>query len=278
MAREFLTIYWREMIRFVRFRGMLFASLIQPALWMLLFGIAMASNFDNASIVLPTIPGVLSVDYLTFMTAGVMAMTALFTCLFGGMSLIFDKNWGLMKEMLASPMPSHHIQIGVGLGGITKSFIQVGIIMSFGLVLGVGFFPGFSAVDTVVSVLGIFAFIGIFSAGFLFMSATIAMRVESMESIQAIMTLLTLPLMFSSNALYSIESFPQWLQAVSAVNPLTYLINGLRYFALGGDFSAMGTHYQYASGDIVFSFAVLSAFAGVMFVAAWQTFKTAKTT
>ncbi|MEW5748846.1 MAG: ABC transporter permease [Candidatus Thermoplasmatota archaeon] len=278
MGREFLTVYWREMIRFVRFKGQLFAALVQPALWLLLFGIAMSSNFTNDAVVFPTIPGVINVDYLTFMAAGVMAMTALFTCLFGGMGLLFDKNWGIMKEMLASPMPSYHIQLGVGLGGVTKSLIQVGLIMGFGLLLGVEFFPGFSVAEAAAAVLGIFAFVVVFSAGFIFLSAGLAMRVESMESVQAMMTLLTMPLMFSSNALYSTASFPAWLQAISSVNPLTYFVNGIRYFALGGDFTALGTHYEYASGDILASFAYLLVFAGLTFVFAWRSFKKAKVT
>ncbi len=276
MGKEFLTIYWREMIRFVRFRGQLFAALVQPALWLLLFGVAMTSNFTSDAVVFPTVPGVVDIDYLTFMAAGVMAMTALFTCLFGGMGLLFDKNWGIMKEMLASPMRSHHIQIGVGLGGVTKSLIQVSLIMVFGLVLGVEFFPGFSGVEILGAVLGIFGFVVVFSAGFIFLSAGLAMRVESMESVQAIMTLLTMPLMFSSNALYSTSSFPQWLQAISSVNPLTYFVDGIRYFAMGGEFTAMGTHYEYSSGDIVLAFVYLLGFTGLTFVFAWQSFKTAR--
>lgn len=276
MSREFLTIYWREMIRFVRFKGQLFATLVQPALWLLLFGVAMTSNFNSDAIPIPDLPGVVSIDYLTFMAAGVMAMTAVFTGLFGGMGLLFDKNWGIMKEMLASPMKSYHIQIGVGLGGVTKSLIQVSLIMCFGLVLGVKFFSGFSPVETLGAVLGIFAFIAVFSAGFIFLSAGLAMRVESMESIQAIMTLMTMPLMFSSNALYSTSGFPQWLQIISSVNPLTYLVNGIRYFALGDEFTAMGTHYAYTGNDIVFSFTVLLVFTGLAFVFALQAFRNAK--
>jgi len=277
MGKEFLTVYWREMVRFVRFRGLLFASLVQPALWLLLFGVAMASNFDSSAIPLPQYPGVTSIDYLTFMAAGVMAMTALFTGLFGGIGLLFDKNFGIMKEMLASPMEPHHIQIGVGLGGVTKALIQVGLIMGFGILLGVAFFPGFSALETLAAILGIFAFVAVFSAGFVFLSAGLAMRVESMESVQAMMTLLTMPLMFSSNALYSTSAFPEWLQAIAAVNPLTYFINGIRYFALGGDFAAMGTHYQYTGGEIAVAFVALLAFTLLMFAFAWQSFRAAKT-
>jgi ABC-2 type transport system permease protein len=276
MGREFLTIYWREMVRFVRFRGLLFASLIQPALWLLLFGVAMASNFDSSAIPLPQFPGVVTVDYLTFMAAGVMAMTALFTGLFGGMGLLFDKNWGILKEMMASPMEPHHIQIGVGLGGITKALIQVGLIMGFGLLLGVDFFKGFSAIETVGAVFGIFAFVAVFSVGFVFLSSGLAMRVESMESVQAMMTLLTMPIMFSSNALYSTAAFPDWLQAIAAVNPLTYFVNGIRYFALGEDFAALGTHYHYTGDEVLVSFAVLSVFALLTFAFAWFSFRATK--
>lgn len=91
MAWEFLTIYWREMIRFVRFRAQLFSSLLQPALWMAFFGVAMSSNLDRFASAIPAPAGVIPLDYLTFMAAGVIAMTTLFTSLFGGMSLLFGE-------------------------------------------------------------------------------------------------------------------------------------------------------------------------------------------
>ncbi|WP_243669520.1 hypothetical protein [Methanoculleus chikugoensis] len=95
MAWEFLTVYWREMIRFVRFRTQLLSSLLQPALWMAFFGVAMSSNFSRFTSTVPVPAGAVPVDYLTFMAAGgVIAMTTLFTSLFGGISLLFDKNWG----------------------------------------------------------------------------------------------------------------------------------------------------------------------------------------
>ena len=85
------------------------------------------------------------------MGAGVIAMTTLFTSLFGGIVLLFDKNWGLMREILASPLPRNHIIVGIGLSGMTKSFIQAIIIMLFGLLIGVEFFKGFSTFQIVIS-------------------------------------------------------------------------------------------------------------------------------
>lgn len=278
MAWEFLTVYWREMIRFVRFRTQLFSSLLQPALWMAFFGVAMSSNFNRFTSAIPVPAGVVPVDYLTFMAAGVIAMTTLFTSLFGGISLLFDKNWGLMREMLASPMPRTHIMMGVSLSGMTKSFIQVAIIMVFGLLLGVRFFPGFSPIHIVASVLGIFAFVGAFSLGFLLFSSNISMRLESPEGLQGIITLLTLPLFFVSNALYPIQAFPPLLQTLSVFNPLTHLVNGIRYFALGSEFFAVGAPYSYTAADVLLSFAYLAVFAAVMYVLARRTFQKAVVT
>ena len=91
----------------------------------------MSSNLSRLSTGLDLPAGAASVSYLTFMGAGVIALTTLFTSLFGGITLLFDKNWGLMRELLASPMPRNHIILGIGLSGVTKSFIQVMVIMGF---------------------------------------------------------------------------------------------------------------------------------------------------
>jgi ABC-2 type transport system permease protein len=217
--------------------------------------------------------GAVTVPYLTFMAAGVMALTTLFTSLFGGISLLFDKLWGLLREILASPAPRSHVLIGISLSGMTKSFIQVIIIMVFGMLIGVRFFAAEGPLQVIVSVLGILLFVGIFSLGFLFLSSTISMVMESPEGLQAVITLLSLPLFFVSNALYPAEAFPPFLQVATAANPLTYLVTGIRFFAIGPDFYALGHHYVYAPADVIFAFLVLVLFAVVMFLIALRTFR-----
>ena len=259
------------MLRFVRFRTLLFASLIQPALWLAFFGVAMSNNFDRLTATLPAVPGVRTVGYLTFIGAGVIAMTTLFTSLFGGTVLLFDKNWGLMRETLSSPIPRIQIIIGIGLSGITKSFIQAAIIMVFGLLLGAQFFESYTLTQILFSLIGITLFIGAFSLGFLFLSAAIAITMESPEGMQAVITLLTMPFFFTSNALYPANSFPPVLRALSIINPLTHLVSGIRYFAIGNDFSSIGIRYTYTQGEVLVSFLSLLAFAGIMFlIARWR--------
>ena len=278
MQYGFATIYWRDMIRFVRFKTLLVSSLLQPALWLAFFGIAMSSSFDKLVAGVPGIPGVHTIGYLTFMGAGIIAMTTLFTSLFGGIVILFDKNWGLMREILASPMNRNHIIFGIGLSGVTKSFIQAIIIMVFGILIGAAFFSGFSAMQTVIGVFGILAFVGMFALGFLFLSAAIAISMESPEGLQGVTTLLTMPIFFASNALYPTDAFPEFLKILSVYNPMTLLITGIRYFAIGPDFIALGKHYQYTQSEILTAYAGLAVFAILTFGLAWWRFRKAVVT
>ena len=278
MHPGFLTIYRRDMIRFTRFKTLLISSLVQPALWMAFFGIAMSASFNRLTMEIPQLPGVPTVDYLTFMAAGVIAMTTLFTSLFGGITILFDKNWGLMREIFASPLPRNQIIFGIALSGMTKSFIQAGIIMAFALLIGADLFAGFTLAGTVFAILGILLFVGVFSLGFLFLSAAISISLESPEGLQGIITLLTMPIFFASNALYPINAFPPPLQAVSLANPLTYLVTGIRYFAIGDNFQAMGTQYTVTPSAIGFALLFLAGFTLMMFGLAWWRFQKAVVT
>ena len=276
MRTEFLTIYWRDMKKFFRIKAILITSLIQPALWLAIYGLSMSSNLDLITPGVPSQLGVNPVNYLTYMAAGVIAMTILFTCLYSGISLQFDKYYGLMKEMVASPLPRSHILIGVSLSGVTKSLVQAVIIIVFGLLLGVRFFEGFTIWSTLASVVGILLFIVLFAMGLLFLSIIISMRIDSHEGLQGIITLLSLPLFFASNALYPIDSLPLAIKMISYVNPLSYFINGLRYFSLGSDFYSFGTYYTYSAYDVMVSLTFLLGFAIIMYLLALRTIKKAK--
>lgn len=270
MDLRFLTITWRDLLRFVRFKSVLVASLLQPALWLAFFGIGMASSFDRFAQV-AAVPGMVTIGYLTFMCAGVIALTTLFTSLYGGIIFLFDKNWGLLREIVASPLPRGSIIVGIALSGVTKSYLQAIVITGFGLLLGVEFFAGFGAVETVAAIAGMLVFVGVFALGFLFLSSAIAVTMETPEGLQAVITLLTLPIFFASNALYPTATLPDALRALAAANPLTHLITGLRYFAIGPDFTALGVRYVTTATDVAFSLCVLLVFAALTYLLArWR--------
>lgn len=271
MNFEFRAIYWRDMVKFFRFKSMLISSLIQPVMWLAFFGLAMSESFDQLTAMIPPIEGVVNVDYLSYMGAGIIAMDVLFSSLFGGTILMFDKKFSLLRETLASPVPRAHIILGVGLSGVTKAYIQTAMIIGFGKLIGMDFFLGYTLAETLIAIAGIFLLVGIFTLGFLFLSGSIAITIENPQGMQSILTLLSMPLFFVSNALYPIDAFPSILKFLSMFNPLTLLADGIRYFALGDNFSVIGNHYIYTTTDIVVSFLGLLFFAlSMLAISLWR--------
>jgi ABC-2 type transport system permease protein len=268
MRTDFVTVYWRDMKKFLRSKYVLATSLLQPALWLAIYGLSMSGNFDLITPGAPMIPGYVSVNYLTFMAAGVVSLTILFTCLYSGTYVQFDKQFGLMKEMVAAPISRSQILLGLSLSGLTKAVVQTLIIVGFGLVLGVRFFAGFTIVETIFSFLGLLLFVTLFSLGLMFLSITLGTTIEGHDAIQSVITLLSLPLFFASNALYQLDSLPVAIKIASSFNPLSYFINGIRYFTLGQKFYSMGVYYSYGVNDMLFSLTILLSFVFVMYLLA----------
>jgi ABC-2 type transport system permease protein len=271
MSFEFRAIYWREMVKYFRYKSMLITSMVQPVMWLAFFGLAMSDSFEKLTSLVPSEPGVPVVAYISYMGAGIIAMDVLFSSLFGGTTLMFDKKFSLLRETLASPVPRTHIILGIGLSAVTKALFQTFIIIGFGKLVGMEFFKGYTLIETLISMVGIILLVAIFTLGFLFLSGSIAITVENPEGMQSILTLVSMPIFFVSNALYPIDGFPTFLKVLSMFNPLTLLAGGIRYFALGTNFSVMGNHYIYTTVDIVVAFLGLIFFALVMLSAAmWR--------
>jgi len=273
---DFFTVYWRDMKKFFRSKYVLITSLIQPALWLAIYGLSMSGSFNFIATETLLRQGFVSVNYLTFMTAGIVSLTILFTCLYSGTYVQFDIQFGLMKEMVASPIKRSHILLGLSLSGLTKALIQTTIILSFGLILGVKFFAGFTILNMLLSVLGILLFVVVFSMGLMFLSLTLGITIEGHDSIQSVITLLTLPLFFASNALYQMNSLPAAIKVASSFNPLSYFINGIRYFSIGQKFYSMGTYFEFGTVDMLFSLAVISVFTLAMFWLAMRAIRKVK--
>jgi len=276
MENGFVAIYWRDMVKFFRSKALLFSALIQPVLWLVLYGISMSSNISLFFPQGSNPPGVVSVNYMTFMAAGVVGMTILFTCLYAGQNVQFDKQYGLMKMIVVSPMPRSQILVGVTLGGITKALIQTTIVIAFGYVFGVHFFNGLTIVGALTAMAGVLMFAVTFSLGLMFLSTAIAMRVRDHNVSQAIITLLTLPLFFASNALYPLDSMPTAIRIASDLNPLTHFINGMRYFGIGPDFYSFGVRYSTSLEELFISLGFLVGFNIIMFLVAVRAFETTK--
>lgn len=263
-------VFKRDMTRYFRFKDQLFTSMLHPVLWLALFGFAMAANFER--ILQASLPpaGLVAVNYLTFMCPGMIAATILFTNLYGGFSVLFDKNWGILREILASPMPRRDLIIGICLSAVTKSLIQTVIIIILGMILGISAFAGQSPIGILISMVGIMLFIAAFSAAVLCVSIYVAFATTSPEGYQGITTILSMPLFFASNALYPVDGLPPVIQQVALLNPLTHLTNGLRFFIIGDHFTALGLVFSFSSGEILLSFLYLT---GLVLVTFWMTLR-----
>jgi ABC-2 type transport system permease protein len=215
-VRGFYTLWLREVKRFLRDRTRLISSFIQPLLWLVIFGAGFGTRF--------LIPGV---SYQQFIFPGIIGQTLLFTSMFMGISVIWDKEFGFMKEILVSPVSRFTLFLGKMFGDSTDALIQGVIVFAFGSLLGVAFDPITFLICLPIMLLITFGLVSI--------GLTIASAMGSLESFGAIQTFINLPLFFLSGALFPVSGagVPEWLRVASIFNPLTYGVDALRSVILG---------------------------------------------
>ena len=216
-------ILWlRELKRFSRSRAQIIASVGQPLLYLLALGFGLGPVFRQAG----------QGSYLQFVAPGVVGMSILFTSIFSGMGLLWDRQFGFLKETLVAPVPRLQIMVGKTLGGATVALLQGMLIVIVCLLAG--FRP------THLSALPLaFSFMMLIAVVFAGLGMVIGSSLQNMQGFQLIMNFLVLPIFFLSGALYPLSNLPAPLAAVTRVDPLTYGIDGLRGAFIGaGHFGA----------------------------------------
>jgi ABC-2 type transport system permease protein len=209
---EFQAIYimWlRQMKHFVRSKSRLVSSIVQPLFFLFILG----SGFRVATFV-----GV--DDYLSFLAPGIIAMAILFSSMFTGISVLWDKQFGFLQEVLVAPVSRFSIIIGRTLGGATVALIQGFIILLISLGLGVKISGVFGLLLTFVFMI----LIAFTAVGF---GLVLASKMEDFQGFQLIMNLLIMPLLFLSSAFFPVTSNPT-MKIISSFNPLFYMVDGLR--------------------------------------------------
>jgi ABC-2 type transport system permease protein len=213
------TIYilWiRQLKRYVRSRARIIASLGQPLLFLLGLGFGMGPVFQKAG----------HGNYIQFLAPGIIGMTLLFTSVFSGMELIWDRQFGFLKETLVAPVPRLLIMIGRTLGGATVAIIQ-GLI-----VIGVCLLAGFRPATLTLLPLT-FLFMALIGVMFTSMGTAIAARLSDFQGFQLIINLLVMPMFFLSGALFPLRDLPGPLTFITSINPLSFGVDGLRYSLTG---------------------------------------------
>jgi len=208
------TLWLREVKRYTRERTRLISSFFQPLLWLVIFGSGM-QLFSKGSAQL---------SYQAFIFPGIVAQTLLFTSMFMGISVIWDREFGFLKEILVSPISRVSIFVGKMLGAATDAIIQGSFVFVLSFLVGISV-----DLQTYLSCLLLMLLI---TFGLVSVGLTLASRMESLESFGVIQTFVNLPLFFLSGALFPLTRVPSWLRWVSDVNPVTYGVDALRIVIL----------------------------------------------
>ncbi len=216
-TRGFYTLWLREIKRFYRDRTRIITSFIQPILWLVVFAAAFATRFE-----LPA-----NLTYQQVILPGIIGQTLLFTSMFMGINLIWDKEFGFMKEILVAPIRRLTIFLGKMVGDSSDALFQGVIVFVIGVALGIPIAPVTILVALPVMILITFGLVSI--------GLTIASFMGNLEGFGAIQTFVNLPLFFLSGALFPLTGggLPEWLTTVAAFNPLTYGVDALRHIMLG---------------------------------------------
>jgi ABC-2 type transport system permease protein len=274
MIEETIALTKREVKKWVKNPFLLFMMLVQPIIWLGLFGKALnlsglisvppelLNQFPEMQTVLnqmisETFGG--TTDYFTYMAAGILSITVLFTAMFSGMSVVWDRRFGFLNKLLVAPIPRGSIVLAKVGSSVIRGIFQVLLIFSIAFAFGLKVGDAFGILDF----LGMVAVLFLLSLGLSSMFLAITMQIRSHETVIAVANLLNLPLMFASNALFPIKQMPQWLQTIANFNPISYAGDAVRAFILhsnaGFDAAKVATDFQFLIG-----FALVFSLVGIL--------------
>jgi len=240
----------RELKKWYRSPFLMTMTIIQPVIWMGLFGKALnlTGMFQIPKELLSQLPpavtsqiaqlfnrmmvnlfGTAELDYFSYMSVGMLSIVILFTSMSSGMSIAWDRRLGFLNKLLVSPIKRGSIIISKVLSGVVKSVMQAILVMLFAAALGAKYNLAGPLAPLVVLLA-----LTLLSLGLSSLFVSLAVRLKSWESQMAVMNLLNLPLMFASNALYPIKLMPSWLQVVASANPISYAVDAVRQALLLG--------------------------------------------
>lgn len=206
-----VAVVWRrELLRFARNRTRMIASLVQPLLFLLILGTGISSMLPSSG----------AVNYRTFMFPGVIVLAILFTSLGSAMSIVWDREFGFLREMLVAPVRRGAIVFGKCVGGATIATVQGLVIVALAGVVGVPY-----SARMILELIGIML---LGSLSFTALGAFLASRMQQTESFMAVMNLVTMPMFFLSGALFATRNLPGWLAFLTKIDPVTYVVDPMR--------------------------------------------------
>jgi len=275
MIDEVLALTTREIKKWFKNPFLLFMMIIQPIMWMGLWGKALnltgLVNIDTSRLppeVLPQISRLMNEavkslfgteDYFTYMAAGMLCVIVLFTAMFSGMSVVWDRRFGFLNKVLVAPIRRESIILAKVLSAVTRGLFQALLVFSIAFAFGLRLGSAFGPLDFI----GMLSALFLLSLGLSSMFLAFAIRIKSHETVVALANLLNLPLMFTSSALMPVRQMPEWLKGVAHYNPITYAADTVRTFILHSqslDIARLTTNFEFLIGFA----AVLTAFGLIL--------------
>ena len=220
--RGMWVVSYRELLRFIQERSRIFSSFAMPLLFLVIFG----AGFNR--IIGAMTPGV---DFIQFMYPGIIAMTVLTNSVMSGLSVVWDREFGFLKEILVAPLGRSGIVLGKAAGSATVAVVQGIVMLVLAPLLGVSLSP-----IMVIELIPILILISMSLSG---LGVLIASRMRSQQGFQIIIQLIIFPLIFLSGVFFPVNNVPTWLAVISKINPLTYGVDAIRQLFLGKQIAAM---------------------------------------
>ncbi len=259
-ARGVYIIWYRDVLRYWRDRARLVSSLGQPLMFLIIFGSGLSASLGAG---LTSELG--DVSYVRFLFPGIVAMAVLFTAVFSAISIVWDREFGFLREVLVAPISRAAVVLGKALGGSTVAMFQGAILLILAPILGVSLNP-----LLVLELLGLMFLtaLALTSVGIL-----VASRLQSMQAFQMIMNFLIMPMFFLSGAFFPLRGLPGWMSVITRLDPMAYGVDPMRRVLLGADLAPgirIANHHLGTLEDCL----ILIVFAAVMMALAMWAFET----
>ena len=209
--RTIAMVWQRELIRFIRTRTRILSSFVQPILFLFVLGYGMTTLVGTTG----------GFDFKKFVFPGIVAMTVVTTAIFSAISIVWDREFGFLREMLVAPVSRGALVLGKALGGTTIATVQGTIMLVLAPLIGVHL--------TVLLVLEVILLEALMAFALTTFGVFVASRIQKMEGFQVVMQLLLFPMIFLSGALFPLNGLPAWLAVITRINPLTYAVDPLRH-------------------------------------------------
>ncbi|NNN18530.1 MAG: ABC transporter permease [Acidimicrobiaceae bacterium] len=232
--RTIAMVWKRELIRFMRTKTRILSSFVQPILFLFVLGYGMTSLVGTTG----------GFDFKKFVFPGIVSMTVVTTAIFSAISIVWDREFGFLREMLVAPVSRGALVFGKALGGTTIATIQGTIMLALAPLIGVHL--------TVLLVIEVILLEALMAFALTTFGVFVASRIQKMEGFQVVMQLVLFPMIFLSGALFPLNGLPVWLAVITRINPLTYAVDPLRHVVFAVQNMPPAAAARFATGVTIF--------------------------